>query len=51
MPSLLEALEEKYGLRNDLTTEESLVSIFVPKIPPRLRFVNYFLILFFLSHF
>lgn len=47
MPSLLEALEEKYGLRNDLTTEESLVSIFVPKIPPRLRFVNYFLILFY----
>lgn len=39
MPSLLEALEEKYGLRHEFPTEEALVSIFVPKIPPRLRFV------------
>lgn len=48
MPSLLEALEEKYGLRNDCTTEESLVSIFVPKIPPRLRFVIFYYIIFIL---
>lgn len=41
MPSLLEALEEKYGLGgdkfsgSDVISEESLVSIFVPKLPPR----------------
>lgn len=38
MPTLLEALEEKYGLggqRDKL--DEALVSIFVPKLPPRLR--------------
>ncbi|XP_055695723.1 tubulin-specific chaperone cofactor E-like protein [Lutzomyia longipalpis] len=38
MPSLVEALEQKYGLANlDIQTqhEESLVSIFVPKLPPR----------------
>lgn len=37
MPTLLEALEEKYGLggqRDKL--DETLVSIFVPKLPPRL---------------
>lgn len=37
MPTLLEALEEKYGLggqRDKL--DEALVSIFVPKLPPRL---------------
>lgn len=36
MPSLLEALEGKYGLGNDIVEqqEESLVSIFVPKLPP-----------------
>lgn len=38
MPSLLEALEDKYGLGGncDLETQESLVSIFIPKLPPRL---------------
>lgn len=38
MPSLLEALEGKYGLGGgcDLETQEALVSIFVPKLPPRL---------------
>lgn len=34
MPSLLEALEEKYGLGCDIEQQESLVSIFVPKLPP-----------------
>lgn len=40
MPSLVEALEQKYGLGNlDIQTQhdESLVSIFVPKLPPRMR--------------
>lgn len=45
MPTLLEALEEKYGLYgqtssdiSDIETEaELLVSIFVPKRPPRIR--------------
>uniref|UniRef100_A0A6B2EK88 Putative tubulin-specific chaperone e n=1 Tax=Phlebotomus kandelakii TaxID=1109342 RepID=A0A6B2EK88_9DIPT len=39
MPSLVEALEQKYGLGNlDIQTDqdESLVSIFVPKLPPRM---------------
>uniref|UniRef100_A0A2M4A475 Putative tubulin-specific chaperone e n=2 Tax=Anopheles triannulatus TaxID=58253 RepID=A0A2M4A475_9DIPT len=39
MPTLLEALEEKYGLepddKEDHADEEVLVSIFVPKLPPR----------------
>lgn len=39
MPTLLEALEEKYGF-GGLTDCDSqkgeLVSIFVPKLPPRL---------------
>ncbi|XP_058054418.1 tubulin-specific chaperone cofactor E-like protein [Anopheles bellator] len=39
MPTLLEALEEKYGLEADEkeahAEEEVLVSIFVPKLPPR----------------
>ena len=45
MPTLLEALEEKYGgfgQTSDISDIESdaaelLVSIFVPKRPPRLR--------------
>lgn len=36
MPTLIEALEEKYGLGDGLEAQESLVSIFVPKLPPRL---------------
>lgn len=37
MPSLLEALEEKYGLGGQKDKlDETLVSIFVPKLPPRL---------------
>lgn len=37
MPSLLEALESKYGLgAGDMEQQESQVSIFVPKLPPRL---------------
>lgn len=39
MPSLLEALEGKYGLGGitcDVETQEALVSIFIPKLPPRL---------------
>uniref|UniRef100_A0A1L8E5X2 Putative tubulin-specific chaperone e n=1 Tax=Nyssomyia neivai TaxID=330878 RepID=A0A1L8E5X2_9DIPT len=39
MPSLVEALEQKYGMANlDIQTQhdESLVSIFVPKLPPRM---------------
>lgn len=36
MPSLLEALERKYGIGVDLGTQESLVAIFIPKLPPRL---------------
>ncbi|XP_053670890.1 tubulin-specific chaperone cofactor E-like protein [Anopheles nili] len=39
MPTLLEALEEKYGMEPDEkeehVEEEVLVSIFVPKLPPR----------------
>uniref|UniRef100_A0A182YB12 Ubiquitin-like domain-containing protein n=1 Tax=Anopheles stephensi TaxID=30069 RepID=A0A182YB12_ANOST len=39
MPTLLEALEEKYGMEPDdkeeHVEEEVLVSIFVPKLPPR----------------
>lgn len=35
MPSLLEALEEKYGLGNCALETQSIVSIFVPKLPPR----------------
>lgn len=41
MPTLLEALEEKYGLEPDEKEEHEkeeeavLVSIFVPKLPPR----------------
>lgn len=41
MPTLLEALEEKYGMEPDEkeehVEEEVLVSIFVPKLPPRQR--------------
>lgn len=41
MPTLLEALEEKYGgigQTSDIEAEaELIVSIFVPKRPPRLR--------------
>lgn len=38
MPSLLEALEEKYGLKyvSDFDNNEELVSIFVPKLPARM---------------
>ncbi|XP_059609039.1 tubulin-specific chaperone cofactor E-like protein [Phlebotomus argentipes] len=39
MPSLVEALEQKYGLANleiQSHQDESLVSIFVPKLPPRM---------------
>lgn len=37
MPTLLEALEEKYGLTDQKEKlDETLVSIFVPKLPPRL---------------
>lgn len=37
MPTLLEALEKKYGIGGDVDMQdESLVSIFVPKLPPRL---------------
>lgn len=38
MPSLLEALESKYGLgaADGVEQQESQVSIFVPKLPPRL---------------
>lgn len=40
MPTLLEALERKYGVGgsggNEIDQQESLVSIFVPKLPPRL---------------
>ncbi|XP_037050302.1 tubulin-specific chaperone cofactor E-like protein [Bradysia coprophila] len=36
MPTLLEALEEKYGLGDGLEAQESQVCIFVPKLPPRL---------------
>lgn len=40
MPSLLEALERKYGLGScDMEHQESQVSIFVPKLPPRLMYV------------
>lgn len=40
MPTLLEALEEKYGcpqntIDNESEQHELLVSIFVPKKPPR----------------
>lgn len=42
MPTLLEALEEKYGYAHtsDIEAEteaELIVSIFVPKRPPRVR--------------
>jgi hypothetical protein len=40
MPTLLEALEEKYGFRSNTILESDagqLVSIFVPKRPPRIR--------------
>ncbi|XP_055843486.1 tubulin-specific chaperone cofactor E-like protein [Episyrphus balteatus] len=36
MPSLLEALERKYGLAEDIDVEESVVPIYVPKLPPLL---------------
>ncbi|GAB0098971.1 tubulin-specific chaperone cofactor E-like protein [Sergentomyia squamirostris] len=39
MPSLLEALEQKYGLAHlhiETNSDESLVSIYVPKLPPRM---------------
>lgn len=36
MPTLLEALEAKYGHGDGLEAQESQVSIFVPKLPPRL---------------
>lgn len=39
MPSLLEALEGKYGVGGgscEYEAQESLVSIFIPKLPPRL---------------
>lgn len=38
MPSLLEALEEKYGLKysSDFDNDDNLVSIFVPKLPARM---------------
>lgn len=38
MPSLLEALEEKYGRKyvSDLENNEELVSIYVPKLPARM---------------
>lgn len=36
MPSLLEAIEGKYGLGGSCDPQEALVSIFVPKLPPRL---------------
>ncbi|XP_055915695.1 tubulin-specific chaperone cofactor E-like protein [Eupeodes corollae] len=36
MPSLLEALERKYGLSEDIDIEESVVPIYVPKLPPLL---------------
>lgn len=41
MPTLLEALEEKYGLKyvSDFDNNEELVSIYVPKMPARMRFV------------
>jgi hypothetical protein len=38
MPTLVQALEEKYGYANNSDVEaetEVLVSIFVPKRPPR----------------
>lgn len=41
MPTLLEALEQKYGCSHtsDVESEaELLVSIFVPKRPPRQRY-------------
>lgn len=34
MPSLLEALERKYGLSEDISIEDSVVPIYVPKLPP-----------------
>lgn len=36
MPSLLEALERKYGLAEDIGIEDSVVPIYVPKLPPLL---------------
>lgn len=36
MPSLLEALEGKYGIGGSCDPQEAHVSIFVPKLPPRL---------------
>lgn len=36
MPSLLEALERKYGLTEDINIEDSVVPIYVPKLPPLL---------------
>jgi hypothetical protein len=41
MPTLLEALEEKYGLGDQSSSgyDETLVSIYVPKLPPRIRSV------------
>lgn len=56
MPTLLEALEEKYGHahNSDIEEAEMLVSIFVPKRPPRQRWLKnaFFIIITFqwISH-
>lgn len=42
MPTLLEALEEKYGVGDGYEPQTSQVSIFVPKLPPRLMYDQIF---------